>query len=662
MRFLKFMTKSMIILVFLAFFSIAGIYLYAKMLPKLSISGNGSYTLYDNTEAVFFQGNGTSKWVSVDEISDYVKKATITIEDKNFYKHHGFDVLRIMKAMYTNLTSRSYKEGASTITQQFAKNLYLDFDKTWERKIHELWYTIQIETHYSKDDILEGYLNCINYGHAMYGIENASEFYFDKKASELTLAESAMLVGIPKSPSNYSPLINHELAKKRQTYILKTMYEEGVITKDEYNDALNEELKFHGKKDGLDLDTLMYYQDAVMDELKSLGNVIETNLQNGGIRVYTNLDVKAQTSLENSIKSTITDNEEIQASGIMINPEDGSVIGLVGGRDFNKSQFNRALNSKRQVGSIMKPFLYYNALENGFTASTSFLSQETTFTISANNVYTPKNYNNLYANKAISMASAISFSDNIYAIKTHLFLGSENLIDTAKRVGIKTKLEPIASLPLGTVELNHLEITNAYATLASEGIKHEPYFIKKVTDMAGNILYEHKDTSEVVLNKSITFILNDLLKGTYDYNMIDYTYPTNISIASLLKHDYAIKSGSTNTDNWIIGFNKNVVTSIWIGYDDNKEMTTNDFRYSKKIWANAMEEYLVDKEVSWYEIPSNVVGVIVDPITGNLATNESKNKKILYYIKGTEPGFTQEVFDEYEEKQDTEKDNDEAKE
>ncbi len=650
MKFFKNITKAIIILIFLCIFGFSAIYLYAKMLPKLSISGNGSYTLYDNQENIFFQGNGTSKWVSINDISNYVKVATVTIEDKNFYNHHGFDFLRIMKAMYTNLTSRSYKEGASTITQQFAKNLYLDFDKTWERKLNELWYTIQIETHYSKDDILEGYLNCINYGHAMYGIENASEFYFNKKANELSLAEAAMLVGIPKSPSNYSPLINPDIAKKRQLYILKIMYDEGVITKDEYNKAKVEKLEYHGKKDGLNLDTLLYYQDAVMDELKSLGNVIETHLQNGGIRIYTTLDVKAQTVLEESIKSNITDNNEIQASGIMINPTNGSVIALAGGRDFNKSQYNRALSSKRQVGSIMKPFLYYNALENGFTASTSFLSQETTFTLNANNIYTPKNYNNVYANKAISMASAIAFSDNIYAIKTHLFLGSENLIDTAKRVGIKTKLDPIASLPLGTVELNHLEITNAYATLASEGVKHEPYFIEKVTDNAGNVLYQHSDSSEVVLNKSITFILNDLLKGTYDYNMVDYTYPTNISISSLLKHDYAIKSGSTDTDNWIIGFNKNIVTSIWIGYDDNKKMTTSDFKYSKKIWANVMEAYLADKDVNWYEIPSNVVGVIVDPITGNLATNESKSKKILYYIKGTEPSYTQEVFDEYEEK------------
>lgn len=648
MKIVKRLIKSIIILTFVCILIIGGIYVYAKISPKIEIKKIGSYYLYDGNNEVFFQGNGTSKWVELEDISPYLTKATITIEDKNFYSHHGFNVLRIIKALYTNLLSHSYKEGASTITQQYAKNLYLDFDKTWQRKLKEVWYTIQIETNYSKDEILEGYLNCINYGNGNYGIENASKYYFNKNAKDLTLAESAMLVGIPKSPSNYSPLINEEIAKERQKYILNTMLKNKIISEEEYKQAIKEELSYYGKKDTLNLNTIMYYQDAVLKELKSMDAVIKTELESGGIKVYTTLNLEAQKSLETSINETIQDNSEIQVSGIMINPENGGVLGLVGGRDYNKSEFNRAISAKRQVGSIMKPFLYYNALENGFTASTSFLSQETVFNVGANNTYAPKNYNNIYPNKAISMAAAISFSDNIYAIKTHLFLGSENLVTTAKRVGIKTKLEEIVSLPLGTVELSPLEITNAYATLANLGVKHDPYFIEKITDIKGNILYEHQDTSEFVLNKSTTFILNDLLKGTYDYNMIDYAYPTNISISSMLTHEYAIKSGSTDTDNWIIGFNPNIVTSIWIGYDNNKEMDTSDFKYSKKIWANTMESYLKEKEVSWYSIPENIVGVIVDPITGNLATEESEHKKILYYIKGTEPSYTQEVFDEYE--------------
>ena len=654
MKIIKKIIKLNIFIFFISILTIGGIYLYAKISPKLDINKTNSYYLYDSNEEVFFQGNGTSEWVELKNISNNLKNATITIEDKDFYNHKGFNIPRIIKAAYINLINHSYKEGASTITQQYAKNLFLDFDKTWKRKLEEVWYTIQIEMNYSKDEILEGYLNCINYGHGNYGIENASKFYFNKSAKDLTLAESAMLVGIPKSPSNYSPLLNEKVAKERQKYILKSMLSNNVITNEEYNNAINEELTYYGKKDKLNLNTIMYYQDAVVKELESMDNIVKTNLENGGIKVYTTLNLDAQRSLENSINDNIINNDEIQVSGIMINPQSGGVIGLVGGRDFNKSEFNRSINAKRQVGSIMKPFLYYNALENGFTASTSFLSQETTFTIGTNNTYAPKNYNNVYPNKAISMAAAISFSDNIYAIKTHLFLGSDSLVNTAKRVGIKTPLNDIVSLPLGTVELTPIEITNAYATLASLGAKNDPYFIEKITDIKGNILYEHQSKNEIVLNKSTTFILNDLLKGTYDYNMIDYAYPTNISISSLLTHEYSIKSGSTDTDNWIIGFNPEVVTSIWIGYDDNKALNNDDYKYSKKIWANAMESYLKDKEINWYSIPENVVGVIVDPITGNLATNESTHKKVLYYVKGTEPSYTQEVFDEYTKKEDNE--------
>ena len=650
MKFIKKIIKINISLTILIILSILGIYFYAKLSPQIEIHKHSSYLLYDLNNEVYFQGNGNSEWVNLEDISSYLKEATVAIEDKDFYSHHGFDILRIIKALYTNLINHSYQQGASTITQQFAKNLYLDFDKTWKRKLHEVWYTIKIESHYTKDEILEGYLNCINYGHGMYGIENASHFYFNKDSKDLTLAESTMLVGIPKSPNNYSPITNPEIAKARQTYILKTMLKNEIISEQEYQQAIEEELTYYGKKDKFNLNTISYYQDAVLKELGSMNNIIKTYLQKEEIKIYTNLDLEAQKILEDSINKEIVNNEIIQVSGIMINPKSGGVIALIGGRDYNKSEYNRAISSKRQVGSIMKPFLYYNALENGFTASTSFLSQETTFKIGNNTTYAPKNYNNIYPNKAISMASAISFSDNIYAIKTHLFLGNDNLVDTAKRVGIKTPLEPIVSLPLGTVELTNLEITNAYATLANLGTKHEPYFIEKITDLKGNILYEHNDTSEVVLNKSITFILNELLKGTYDYNMIDYAYPTNISIASLLSHDYGIKSGSTNTDNWIIGFNKDIVTSIWIGYDDNQDLTTNDFKYSKRIWANAMENYLKNKDTSWYDIPENVVGVIVDPITGNLATDESSHKKILYYIKGSEPSYTQEVFDDYSNK------------
>ena len=628
--------KYTVIFILFIIFLINGVYFYAKLKPKLDIKNVNSFYLYTNSNELYFQGSEKKEWTTLKEVNNNLIKATINIEDKRFYNHHGIDILRVIKASLNNIKKNKIVEGASTITQQYAKNLYLDFDKTLTRKLSELWYTIQIETHYSKDEILEGYLNTINYGHGNYGIKNASNFYFNKEPCDLTLSESIILANIPKSPSNYSPINNLELAKKKLYNTLDKFLKDKVITEDEYNNTKNEEIVIYGKKNKINLSTLMYYQDAVFKELKTLSGIPSTYIESGGLKIYTNLDLKAQTLLEENINKIIK-NDKLQVNSVIMDPTDSKIIALIGGRDYNKSQYNRTINSYRQVGSTIKPILYYSALENGFTPSSTFLSEKTTFTLSKDLVYTPQNYGDNYANKDKSMAMAIASSDNVYAIKTHLFLGENTMIDTAYKMGIKTKLEPIASLPLGTVELNILEITNVYATLANNGIKNEPYLINKVTDMNDNVLYEHKNNPHAILDSNYVYILNNMLSLTYDYDMIDYAYPTNISIRALLSNKYAIKSGSTNTDNWVIGFNKNAVMSIWVGYDDNTNLENTDYKYIKKIWANTMESYLKDKDNTWYEKPENVVGVMVDPITGKLASKNTKKKKIFYYLLGTEP-------------------------
>lgn len=226
-----------------------------------------------------------------------------------------------MKASYVNIRNMKTEQGASTITQQYAKNLFLDFDKTWKRKWEEALYTIRLEANYSKDEILEGYLNTINYGHGVYGIENASKFYFNKSAKDLDLAEATMLVGIPKSPSNYSPLVNIKLAKKRQKLILSLMVQNKVITDSEMEEAINEELTYYGKKETNNLTTVMYYQDAVLNELKTIKNIPSSYTQTKGLKIYTNLDMKAQSSLEKNINEQIPENSEIQVSSVMMNPK-----------------------------------------------------------------------------------------------------------------------------------------------------------------------------------------------------------------------------------------------------------------------------------------------------------------------------------------------------
>lgn len=620
-------------------------YGYAKLSTNLEIKSANNISLYDGNNELFFQGNGTSKWVGLNNISQNVIDATISTEDKNFYKHFGFDFLRIIKAGYVNITSGETKQGASTISQQYVKNLFLDFDKTWERKWNEMWLTINVELHYSKDEILEGYLNTINYGHGMYGIEKAANYYFNKSAKELSLAEASMLVGIPKSPSNFSPLVNPTLAKSRQKLILQGMVKNGYITEEEMNNALNRELTFYGKESTNNLNTLMYYKDAVLKELEDISSIPTSFLDTGGLKIYTTLDIESQTALEESINKNVT-TDEIQASAITMNPNNGEILALVGGRDYTKSEFNRATNSVRQVGSTMKSFLYYAALENGFTSSTAFTSEQTTFTFSNNSTYSPKNANEIYGNIPISLATAISYSDNIYAVKTHMFLGEETLVNMAKRLGITADISANPSLPLGTNEINIIEMTAAYATFANEGYKITPHLIKRVEDLNGNVLYEYKEEKELILNSSLVYILNELLTTTYDSVFIDYNYPTILSIAAKMSRKYAVKSGTTATDLWTIGYTPQVITSVWIGYDNNKEIPTKEYVSAKNVWIDSMESYLKDKEKVWYTKPSNVVGYLVDPISGKPATEDSKHKKILYYIKGTEPTGNELVFDE----------------
>ena len=541
-----------------------GIFIYIKTSPKPEIYSANNLVLYDSEENVFFQGNESKEWISLDEISDYLIKATIYTEDKNFYKHFGFDFFRILKASYINITSGKTMQGASTITQQYAKNLFLDFDKTWKRKWDEMWYTMKIEANYSKDEILEGYLNTINYGHGMYGIENASKFYFNKSAKDLDLAEASILTGIPKSPANYSPIVNLDLAKKRQLTILELMVKNKVITEEEKNEAYNEELVFSGVDNNEELSTIMYYQDAVLKELKDIDSIPLSYSDSKGLKIYTNLDIKAQQSLEKNIKETLPEDSKIETSAVMMNPNTGGIIALVGGRDYNKSSYNRAIESRRQVGSTMKPYLYYAALENGFTSSSAFTSEKTTFTFNNQDDYAPNNYNNTYGNKPISMGTAIAYSENIYAVKTHLFLGGDALINVARRVGITAKLENVPSLPLGTNEISIIEMAAGYSAFANLGYKVKPHLIEKVVDAKGNVLYEADDSKELVLNSSIVFILNNLLTATYDPDYIDYNYPTAITLASKLTHKYGLKSGTTNSDNWNIGFNRDIVTADWL--------------------------------------------------------------------------------------------------
>lgn len=612
-----------------------GIYLYAYISPKIVLNSANRIYLYDNKEELVFESNNNNDWVSLKDISMYVTNATIISEDKSFYDHSGFDYLRIGKAMFNNIKSGTIVEGASTISQQYVKNLYLDFNQTWKRKIDEAFLTIKLELRYSKDEILEGYLNTINYGQGNYGIASASKYYFNKNASDLTLEEALMLVGIPRSPENNNPIANYDNCIKRARIIASLLVKNGYITKEEYDNLYKDKIEIYGKRERNNMSTLMYYSDAVNEELNSISSIPKNLIKSGGIKIYTTLDVNAQKKLDDSIKENGSNEDDVQLAGILVNPKTGGVLALAGGKNYARSQYNRVTQSKRQVGSTIKPFLYYSALENNMTESSRFYSSKVSFVFGNKETYTPNNYSNLYANKEITMAAALAYSDNIYAVKTHLFLGEEQLVKTMKMAGLKEKLNPVPSLALGSQELNMLDYANSYVTLANYGTTNETYFIERVEDVNGNLLYKHKENSKEVFNKDSVFIINEMMTNTYNPAFIDYLNPTIIYLNSKISRKYAIKSGTTDNDYWIVGYNPDALMMVWAGNDMNKNVNSVYSKKIKNIWCDTIEEYLKDKETSWYEPSDNIIGIPLDAVSGDTPKN-SKNTVIYYYKKGTE--------------------------
>lgn len=636
MKHIKNLFKISILLFISTLVIIIGIYVYSYFMPAMSLNSANSYYLYDNKDNVVYQGSNKSAWVSLKEIDPKFLNYIISIEDQHFYHHLGFDIPRILKTLFTNIKSGKILAGASSISQQYVKNLYLTFDQTWERKIEEAFLTIKLETHYSKDEILEGYLNTIYFGEGVYGIKNAANYYFNKEPNDLTDEEAIILAGIPKSPNNYNPISNMEACMKRVNVVKSVLKENGTITDDAYNNLNFDNLNLYGKKSTNNLNTLMYYQDAVMDELSKINSIPEKLINSGGIRIYTNLDLDTQKAMDEEIEAKTLDDDN-QVAGIVVNPRNGKVVALAGGKNYSKSQYNRVLKSKRQVGSTIKPFLYYAALNSGMTEASTFKSEKTSFVFQENKVYNPTNYGNKYANKDISMALALAYSDNIYAVKTHLFLGENTLVDTLKTCGLKENLAPNPSLALGASEINMLDYATAYTTLASNGYKRELYFINKIEDVDGNVLYIHKNKEEKVLNDDALYILNEMMRNTYNYNYVDYNSPTVIYLNGKLNQKYALKSGTTDNDYWISGYNNNVLSIFWAGNDQNEDTPKAYSKIIKDIWlrsVNAFTEDITDDE--WYSLPKNVIAIPVNPKTGKYA---AKSKELFYFIDGTQTPY-----------------------
>lgn len=634
---------TFISLLLLVLFSsiILSIVLYAKWQGPPSLTVPQSTLIYadDGSKIGEYHNGQTRYWVNLDEISDYVLQATIAIEDRSFYDHHGFDYKRIVGAVLADLKAMAKVQGASTITQQYARNLFLEHDKTWKRKATEAFYTIRLEQNYSKDEIVEGYLNTIYYGHGVYGIEAAAKYYFSKSASQLTLAESALLSGIPKGPNLYSPYVNTKRAENRQSIILKSMEQEGYITQKQLDDALSEKLVFKKRVDKVNKGTAPYFQDAVMSSVANILKIDQDAIQTKGLKIYTTLDPRMQEIAEDLINNTVDMKSEIQAGFVAIEPKTGYVKALIGGRDYEKSPFNRATQANRQPGSSIKPLLYYTAIKNGFTPSTPMISEPTSFDYDDGKAtYKPSNYNDYYANDFITLLQAIALSDNIYAVKTHMLLGMDKLVKTGEQFGLHAKMKKVPSTALGTSPVRLVDLVNAYGILGNGGKQIEPTFVSKIESANGEVIYQAPRKNEQILDEQAAFVTTHMLSGMFDQSLNDYTSVTGSSIANTLTRDYAGKSGTTSTDSWMIGLSPQIAAGVWTGYDKGKTIDLVQERsYAKKIWASFMEQSLEKQSVKAFRPPDGVTGVYINPATGKLATDNCPVKRLTYYIEGTEP-------------------------
>ncbi|WP_285815770.1 transglycosylase domain-containing protein [Thomasclavelia cocleata] len=610
--------------------SLAGIllsfYIIAYSMGAPDLNKNRYLKLYDDNQEIYYQSinNYTGHYVTLDNVSKYFIDSIVAIEDQHFYEHRGFDPIGIMRAIKVNLTNQKKSQGASTITQQYARLLYLTNEKSWSRKFKEAFLTMQLETHLNKDDILEGYINNVYFGHGIYGIENAAQYFYGKSAKELDLNESSMLAGVVNGPTYFSPLNDQKAARKRQTIVLNALIDCNKINNQQKQQVLKSDLNLateHKINDNL---ANNFYKDTVIDELEELGYYNNTYL-NQGLNVYTTFNQGYQKVLEKSAKD-YTKDSEVETSSIVVEPYTSKILALIGGKDYTISQFNRATKSNRQIGSTVKPLLYYLALENGFTPSTTFLDEPTTFKLEDNTTYSPSNYNNKYAYKDITLAQAIAVSDNIFAVKTHLFLGTDNLASLIKKFDIKN-VKSNASLALGTVNTNIYNLANMYNTLASEGIYNHVYTIEKITNNEGDILYQHKAEDKQMLNQDTCLELSQLLTATFDSTYSTYLQAT--MAAYQLDNINACKTGSTDFDNLAVAYNPNILVASWVGYDDNRKMkSTNDKTVAKKTVVDVLNYTNENKDVTWYQPTKNIQAIAINPLTGDFDENG-----IIYWFK-----------------------------
>lgn len=498
--------------------------------------------------------------VDLNDIPTNLQHAVIATEDKNFYKHRGYDPAGLVRSTFANILAGHVVQGASTITQQLARILFLSNEKTYTRKIKELIVAVRIEKTIPKDKILEMYLNNVYLGSGAYGMEGASEIYFNKHLKELSLAECALLAGLPQAPSVYSPFHDEELSIQRRNQVLKRMYKMRYITKDEYESAKEEKLHLNPMPQIYTLNKAPYFCDYVMKELEKLG-FDEVEISQGGYKITTTLDYKSQQKANEAILQRMNGwglkKEKQQAALFSYSPIDGRILAYAGGKDYSKSQYDRVTQAIRPPGSAFKPFIYAAAVEKGLTPND--LIEDTPFKAGE---WSPKNYHNTYRGK-IPAYKALMVSSNVCAARLIQSTGVRAVIQMARVLGITTPLEYDYTIALGSNGVKLYEMTRAYGAFANGGYKVEPYAIEKIETSRGQVIYQAPKTKtakvmDVNTAATLTAMLKTVLKS-------------GTGVAANIGKPAAGKTGTTDDykDACFIGYTPDVVTGVWVGNDDN---------------------------------------------------------------------------------------------
>ncbi len=591
----------------------------------------------DNNKLIaeFFLENRTP--VTFADIPDMLVKALIATEDTRFYSHHGLDLRGITRALYRNIRARKVVEGGSTLTQQLSKVLFLNPERSYSRKFKEMILALRIEQRYTKQEILSLYLNQIYFGSGAYGVEAAARIYFGKHAKDLNIAECALLAGLPRTPTYYSPFKSPQSALGRRAYVLNRMAAAGVISRAQAEEAKTAPLPVHAAvKAG---EPAPYFVEYVRQKVEErFGSSI---LYSGGLNIYTSIDGDMQKYAEQAVADGILNIESrhrhrgrapLQAALLAVEPASGRIRAMVGGRDFGQSQFNRAWQALRQPGSAFKPVIYAAALDRGIGASDILDDSPLTIKLDRNKNWSPENFSRTYQG-AVTLRKALIQSLNVPTIRLLEKIGIDDTIQYARKLGIKSTLNPYLSLALGSSDMTLAELTSAYAVFANHGIRMGPISILTITDSTGRVLYSNDAVPTQAIKPETAYLTTDLLKAVIDQG-------TGWK-ARELGRPAAGKTGTTNDyrDAWFIGYTPSLVAGVWVGYDDHTSIGPRETgaRAALPIWLEFMKKALADHAPEDFIAPDDILFKQIDPRTGLLSTEICKQSVREAFLPGTEP-------------------------